>query len=67
MAYLQRGLKDICKHWRQLVSTVIQGGWGNRVRSGCFPRILSLEDSVYISFLDGERHSYDGAEGGGGH
>lgn len=51
MACLQRDVKDGCKHWRQLISTVFQGGWRDRLRTGCFAGVLSFEDSTYYTCL----------------
>ena len=43
MACLQRGVKDVCEHRRKLISTVLQGGWRDRVWPGCFAGVLSFE------------------------
>lgn len=60
MACLQRDVEDVCEHWRQLISTVLQGGWRDRLWTGCFAGVLSFEDSINMSLHDGERRCCDG-------
>ena len=51
MACLQRGVKNVCKYWRQLICTVLEGGGGDRVRSSCLAGFLPLEESVTFSWM----------------
>ena len=58
---LQGGVKDVGEHWRQLVSTVLEGGRRDRVRPSCFAGVLPLEKSVNFTLLNGEScHSRGG-------
>ena len=50
MASLQRSVEDVCEHRRQLICTVLQGGWRDRVRTCCFTGVLPLKNLIYISF-----------------
>ena len=36
MASLQRNVENVCEHRRQLIRTVLQGGWRDRDWPGCF-------------------------------
>ena len=63
MACLQRGVKNVCKYWRQLICTVLEGGGGDRVRSSCLAGFLPLEESVNVPLQDRE---VTGDGGGGG-
>src|SRR4029434_9879427 len=49
---------------RQLISTVLQDGWIDRVWPGCFAGVLSPEESVDVPLQDGE--SLHCSRGGGG-
>ena len=49
MTRLQCGVEDVREHWSQLVSAVLQGGWRDRVWTGCFAGVLSLEELEWFS------------------
>ena len=46
-----KGVEDVCENWRQLISTVLEGGW--RVWPSCFVGVLPVEQSVNFSLLNG--------------
>ena len=61
---LQRGVENVCEHWRQLVGAVLQGGWRDRVWTGCFAGVLSLKEPVDVLLLQAESRHYGGGDGG---
>ena len=64
MTGLQRGVEDVREHWRQLVGAVLQGGWRDRIWSGCFTGVPSLEELVDVPLMQAEsRHCGGGVSG----
>jgi len=54
VACLQVGVEDVREHWRQLVSTMLQGGGGDRVWAGCFTRVLFFKKPFDVSLQNNE-------------
>lgn len=65
MTYLQWGDEDVVAHWRQLISTVLQGGRLDRIWPGCFDGVLSLEQPVDVPLCGGVGRHCRGPLGGG--
>ncbi len=51
---MQWGVKDVHGLRRQLINTVFQGGWRDRVWSNRFAGVLPFEKLVNVSLQDGE-------------
>jgi len=54
------GVEDVCKHRGQLISSMLQGGGGDRVRAGCLLGVLLFEEPVNVSLQNIERCHWRG-------
>lgn len=48
VASLQGGVEDFCDHRRQLISTMLEGGGGDRVQSVCFAGVSFFKEPVDV-------------------